>query len=729
MLRNHSTRGQLVVCLAAALICFSWGSVSAQTALPPIVVEGQTQDTEGGNEAASATVQQTTAGPVDGYRALTAASATKTDTPIEQIPQSIQVVPRSVIEDQGNLTVTEATHNVSNVQATNDLVLGNTDLQSVKIRGFGAEQWLDGMTVIYDTGWRDAFANVERIEVLKGPNAILYGGGPGAPIGGAVNVVSKLPTEEAGGEVGFIFGSHSYLRPWFDVNTPLTADGTVLFRFTGEYATANSFVDVVESENYSINPTLTLTNKTDTTLTVQGRASRSEQQAYQGLPVTGTIVGDFRIDPDTFLGPSDIIPSYSEVHGVTVTLDHKLDSIWSANVKARWSDSAFDQHSQSVINADFTGATPFIDPSTWALGNIRLFQEQEEISINPSLQAKFEYGPSRNVLLFGVDYSRVTDQGFMNSELFIGLVDLTNPVFPIPYTPPPAGAFFDFDSVYTTKGAYTQLQSTIYNRVHLLGGVRLANIEIDYLEKALLDGPKDFQTDETKLLPRAGVLVDLFPGLAVYGSYSEGMRASPFSQVTSPKPEESTQREAGLKFNIANQLSGTVAVFEIERSNIAVPIGLGNAILSEQVARGFETDLIWQPNENWRVLANYAYTNAEFADNLQGVPEGNRVPGVPEHSGRLWINYAFDPAVARDWSVGAGIYLASSQYVDAANLYKTDGYFTVDAKIAYDPGPYSAALHVKNLTDEDYFVPYTWLGGQVAPGEGRVVYGTLTYKF
>lgn len=148
----------------------------------------------------------TTAGPVDGYRALSAMSSTKTATPIERIPQSIQIVPRTVIEDQTSISVDETVRNVSNVQSFNDLNIGNTDMAGAKIRGLKAEIWLDGMVVNYNTGDKDAFANVERIEVLKGPSAILYGGGSGAPAGGAINIISKLPTDKAGGEFGVTLG-------------------------------------------------------------------------------------------------------------------------------------------------------------------------------------------------------------------------------------------------------------------------------------------------------------------------------------------------------------------------------------------------------------------------------------------------------------------------------------------------------------------------------------------
>ena len=682
----------------------------------------------------------TTAGPVDGYRALTAMSSTRTATPIEQIPQSIQVVPRSVLEDQNSLTVDEALRNVSGVQATNSLQTPAFEL--ARIRGFAAEQWLDGLTVYYNAGNRDALANVERIEVLKGPAAILYGGGAGAPVGGAINVISKLPTDVAGGEFGFTFGSFGFLQPTFDINQPLTSNGTVLFRITGEYTSAESFIDVLETERYAINPTLTLTDKTDTTLTIQGRFNRWEQQEYQGLPATGTVFGAPFIDRELFIGPADVPDSYSEVQGVTVTLDHRFNDFVSANVKSRWSRSEFAELAQSIGGAplgffgpNFQANAPLVPPSTWALTNIFLAQTVEEFTINPTVTAKFEAGPTKNTLLFGGDYSRLTDDGILTFDYLLDptrTVDLANPSFPFPYIQPPDSPFTTLqrpENIYETQGLYTQIQSSFYDTVHLLAGVRLANVQIDYVDPA---GLIDLETDKTKVLPRIGAVVDIVQGGSVYASYSEGLKANPFTFFAGPpEPEESQQSEVGFKFNTGTGLTGTLALFEIERSKVpvGVPGGFGSLPIGEQRSRGFEADVLWQPNSNWQVLANYAFVEAELVNTVFGAPPGTPLVGVPEHSGRFWVNYAFDPDMLKGWSVGAGIYAASGAPVELGQPYETDSFFTIDAKIGYESEHYVAAINVKNLTGEEYFVPYNYFNGRVAPGEDRAVYGTLKYRY
>ncbi len=236
------------------------------------------------------------------------------------------------------------------------------------------------------------------------------------------------------------------------------------------------------------------------------------------------------------------------------------------------------------------------------------------------------------------------------------------------------------------------------------------------------------------MLPRLGGIVDVLPGLSLYASYSEGLKANPYALFFGPpQPEESTQKEVGVKFRIADQLSGTLALFDIERSKVPVggfgPFGAFSLPIGEQRSRGFDTDILWQPSRSIKLLANYAYVDAELTKETSTAAAGNGLVGVPQHSGRVWLDYALDGWNAKGWSVGAGIYAQSSAFVDLPNLYRTPGYFTVDAKIAYEAEHYKAAFNVKNLTGEEYFVPYNYFNGRVAPGADRSFYGTLAYKY
>ncbi len=705
--------------------------------LPPIVIQGT-----------GVPIEDTTAGPVQGYRALTAKSATRTSTPLEQIPQNIVVIPRTVIDSQSNVTLTETLRNVSNLQPMNSLNIGNVEQVPYKLRGFGAELWTDGFGGnLFVAGDRDGLVNVERVEVLKGPNAILYGGGGGAPVGGAINIVSKMPTDKAKYEAGITFGSYMFANPYIDVNQPLDANKNVLFRLTAEYTGSNSYIQVLDTRRFNINPTLTLTNREGTSLTLQGFVSEYHQQSYPGLPVTGTIVGDFQMDRSIFFGNPSIMPSYSKLSGITATFDHRFDETWSVNVKGRWSQSEMLQNSQSpFLDATGTGGTPFIPNSTFDVNNIQMYDAQQEFSINPTIQAKFTAGPTKNTVLIGGDYSRVSEVGIMpvdtlgNVCFIIGFgctpstVNLQNPSFPYPYTFPYPGVgesmvLFNYNASYLTKGLYGQIQSTLYDRVHLVGGLRLGSIDITYNEYAT-GTLVPYVTSATRLLPRAGIVVDLTKGLSVYGSYSQGMKWVPFSQTfAQPAPEYSSTFETGVKVNINDALTGTVALFQIERTNVPVRISAFSANLTQQTSRGFEADLIYQPNRNWSVLVSYGYTDAFFTDPAgTNIPAGNKLPYVPPYTARLWADYKFDESVVPGLSLGAGIYAAGGQYVDPQNQWKTGGYYTIDAKVGYENERVRAAITAKNLTNNQYLVPYSWFGGQVAPGAPLMVYGQLSFK-
>jgi iron complex outermembrane receptor protein len=241
-------------------------------------------------------------------------------------------------------------------------------------------------------------------------------------------------------------------------------------------------------------------------------------------------------------------------------------------------------------------------------------------------------------------------------------------------------------------------------------------------------------TSQFKPLPRVGTVFDLCDALALFAGYSEGMRGQPFVNFASqPAPELSRQVEGGLKFDFAGSLSGQIAVYQIERSQVAVadrndPL-LRSTAKGHQRSRGVEFDLVWEPLESLSVLASYAHTEARFMDALAGVPDGNSLPLVPENSGRLWINYRFPRDVLRGLSLGAGLYARNGAYLSNDNLYKTGDQFSFDAAAAYETRRFKLGVTVKNLTGAEDFQPYDYFDGRVAPSTGRVAYlsGEIRY--
>ncbi len=654
-------------------------------------------------------VTQTTAGPVSGYRALTSISATKTDTPIERIPQAIAVVPRAVLDDQQPLGQMDALRNISAVTPMS----ANTFIgYAYKVRGFPADRYVDGLPNYYDGGDNTSLRNTERIEVLKGPAGILYQGGIG-PVGGIINTVSKLPTENRFAEIGFTAGGYWLGNTWFDVNQPLVSGGTALFRMTGEFEKSGDFVDVIEHRRYALNPTLLLNNNDGTRLTIQGSFSSRSFQNYTGLPGAGTIDRSlFTIPPTLFPDRPDLGRSWTTYNGVTARLDHEFNTVWSMNATTRVSEMRLDQFGH------FLGTDTPLFGSTFPFLSFHFPVDTREIASNANLVAKFAIGPTRNTVLFGADRDRVADK--IRDDLgFAGLVDFANPVFPA-YTTPTVSAF-NSNNLYVNSGATAQWQSDIYERLHLLAGVRLANV---YIHGTDTVAGSDFVTNAWKALPRFGAVVDLVKGVSAFADYSQGYRGVPFfNGATAPKPEEAEQTEAGLKLALPSGFAGTFAWFTNTRRNVmnVLPGSLFLATqVGEQRSEGFDADLTWQPFAGLSILASYAHVKAIVTQDQLFAP-GTMLERVPRDSGRLWVNYKFQDGWLQNVAIGGGLYAASAQAVALDNIYFTPRYVTFDGKIAYETDHWSLGVTGKNLADRRYFVPFASGSGYIMPADGRNV--------
>jgi iron complex outermembrane recepter protein len=482
---------------------------------------------------------------------------------------------------------------------------------------------------------------------------------------------------------------------------------------------------VIERQRYSLNPTLTFTNNDTTSLTIQGRLSHRDHQIYAGLPATGTLDRSlFTVRRDLFIGPTDMPKAVSENKGVTVRLDHTLDSVWSFNTIARYSETRLREPSQFF----FFNVPDF--GTTFAMWNFNFPENTREFSISPNIVAKFNVGETKNTFLLGADYNRVADAVTAWGS-FAGLTDFANPYPAFPRYVNPVGSgtvFFDADNVNVNSGLTTQLQSTLWNRLHLLAGMRFALVDI------LGSNPfarTKFHTNESKPLPRIGGAYDLAPGVTLFTGYSEGLRGVRFFAGTgAAKPEEAAQLEAGVKLVLPLGFTGTLAAFDITRRNVvsADPLNPIRQIQTgEQRARGFDADVSWQPIPRLSLIASYAHVDAEITKDAL-VPVGNRLDRVPADSGRLWANYQFQDGWFRNVSIGAGFYAASSQAIALDNQFFTPAFVTLDAKIGYDADGWSFALIGKNLTSRQYLIPYPYVSGRVAPGDPFMVFATLTIR-
>lgn len=651
-------------------------------------------------------------------------SATRTATPLDEIPQSIQVLDRGLIDDQQSLTLTEVLANASGVRSQ-PLLNRNLDPGSErKIRGFQAEVYRGGFPLHYNAGDRESLANVERVEVLKGPTALLYANGVGAPTGGLINLVLKQPESTRFASARATAGSYGLLAGAIDVNQPLASGeaGSIQARVTADVGRQKSHIDVIEGEHGSIDPTIALRNAHGTTVTVHGRWSQVLQQDYAGLPIQGTIRGaPYAIDPDLFPASPDLPRTRSQVASIDATLEQRLGEHATLTIPVQYARSTFRQYGQYLVTSVSTFAPVYMLDSAYVAQDIR------EFSITPTVAWTAATGTVRTTLLAGCDYDRTTERGAMIGGTAFPPYDVTNPV-PPPFVLDPANAtYIDADNVYRTYGAFAQIQATFADRFTVVGGLRYAYVRI--CDRDLVSGDQTYS--ESRLLPRIGVIARIADPISVFADYGQGFRAFPYSQFTAdPKPEESDQLEAGIKVEAERIVSATASVFQLTRTNVNTADPHGGFLqvqTGEQRSRGVELDLQIAPDEHWTVAANVALTDAEVTKDT--TYEGNALMGVPRHAGRVWLGYEFSGSLS-GLGLGAGLTAVGKQQVDIANTAKTPAYAIVDAGAHYAWRGHTASLGAKNLFDKRYYEPDSYIGGpRVTPGEPLTIVASIETRF
>lgn len=659
-------------------------------------------------------------GTPEGYTAPTTSSATRTDTPLIEVPQSVQVVTQSMLKEQDSHSLGDALVNVSGVRATKPQ---EALFAQPIVRGFPAEIYMNGLPAFGGTAASidpTSLIGTERIDVLKGPTSALYGGGIGAPLGGLINVISKRPETEPSALLSMRTGSFGTVNPSMDLNTPI--GDKVAARLSADYQENDSWIDHVKGHQWSIQPSISFQLTPETELLLRGQYEDRSQLEYSGLPAVQALSG--QIDRNAFPGATSGQPQTTiENRTTTAQLTHELNDDTRMSVTAQYYEGKFRDYG-SFVYPELLGANP-ATPTVYPIFKLYLPGNVRESTLDTRVEA---LGGSHE-LLVGASYDR-TDftSGVSNAEL-IGELDLANPSYGISYGATPE-VLVTQTNRYETTAAYLQDQAT-YGRWHLLGSLRLTRLDLKQQEQGV-------DTSYHRVTPRLGITYDLTESLALYAAYSTGFRgAFNFIGNETPKPELSRNYEAGVKLAFDDiGLSGTFAVFEQTRRNVSTPDPdpanalLGYSVQSgEQRARGVEADLVWEPIPALSLLANYAYTQAEVAED-NSIPVGDGLPRVPRHSGRFAARYRILDGSAKGLAFGAGITALSARELTLPNTVSAPGYALLDAQTSYDFDRYTVSVSAVNLTGRKVYETYQYLGSPlVLPTQPRSAYLTLTARF
>jgi iron complex outermembrane recepter protein len=656
-------------------------------------------------------------GQKPGYRVPNATTGTKTDTPLRDIPQSIQVIPQEVIKDRQINRVAEALQNISGVTSNSS---SYRVIDNFIIRGFDASNNVtrNGLRDLTNSFPGSSANNLEQVEVLKGPASVLYGqGGPG----GLINLVTKQPLSDPFYSGELEIGSFDSYQPSFDISGPLNTDKTLLYRFNGSYLNANNFIDFFETTRLSLAPTLKWSIDKQTTLTLEGEYQEAGNSNNFGLPARGTVLpnlnGKVPISR-TVSEPDDFIDT--QITRLGYRLEHNFNENWTFRNAFGVSLASFDQKQVFPLAL---GA----DDRTVSRIEIPIQRTTNNYNFVADLTGKFKTGSIQHQLLVGFDLFRQESWESFESRP-IGSIDLFNPIYGAQSDPP------DFASrtleVTDSLGFYLQDQVTVLDNLKLLVGGRF-----DLTRQSLtddLDPTVNNRQSNEAFSPRLGIVYQPIEPISLYASFSKSFNpviGQGFNNAIF-KPERGTQYEVGIKADLTNEISATLAFYQLTRQNVETddPGQPGFSIQTgEQRSRGIEFDLGGEILPGWKVIASYAYTDARLTkDNTFAV--GNFIDNVPEHSASLWTTYEIQNGAAKGLGFGLGLYYVGDRAADLDNSFELPSYLRTDASIFYRRKNWRMGLNFKNLFDVTSFEGAN-NSGFVFPGAPFSITGSISVEF
>ncbi|NEQ42349.1 MAG: TonB-dependent siderophore receptor [Leptolyngbya sp. SIOISBB] len=690
------------------------------------VVPGLTGAGAGDAEAIQIGVEGEQAG--SDYFVPNASTATRTDTPLSETPQSIQVIPRQVLEDQQVIELGDAVRNASGVVSSSRDQRGPRFI----IRGFDSAAILRDGYRLLDAGTGNVgyqeLSNIEQIEVLKGPASILSGA---LEPGGAINLVTKQPLSEPFYEIGVRAGSRFLVEPSIDVSGPITSDGRVLYRLNALFRRKDFYRDFdVPLERVFIAPVVSWAISDRTDLTVELEYSNETRPAdFGGIPAIGDRVADIPFDRIT--GEPD-----DDTNNETLQVGYRFEHRFSNNWQIRNSFRYLDFNPEFVSNVGFQFVGDEADGNLFRVW-VQNAQPIESYELQTNVVGEFTTGSIEHTLLAGVDLYR---RDFRS----LGRVDFTpQPLFNIfdPVYGVPRPESFNEPLPETSKartdnlGVYVQDQITLFDNLFLLAGIRYDTVTQD--SENFDQNTSDSQSDDA-FTPRIGLVYQPIEEISLYGSYSTSF--SPNGGTTRSgdllDPEEGEQFEVGVRAEVLDgRLSANLALFNITKQNVATadPDALpgDNFVVAtgEQRSQGVELDVIGEIMPGWNIVANYAYTDADITEDNTGL-EGNRLFGVPEHNLNLWTTYEIQSGDLAGLGFGLGFNYVSERFGDNDNSFVLEDYFLTNASISYQRDNWRAGLNFRNLFDVDYIDSSEGSRViEVRPGEGLTIIGSIAVEF
>ncbi|MGB7407679.1 MAG: TonB-dependent siderophore receptor [Pontixanthobacter sp.] len=634
-------------------------------------------------------------GERDDYVITDGSTGTKTNTALIDVPQTVQIITDDQLEDQSIRQLGEALRYVPGIS----LETGEGHRDEVFIRGqeTTADFYLDGLRD--DAQYYRALYNVERIEVLKGANALIFGRGGG---GGVINRVSK--TADLGGDITEADASIDSFGAF-----ALTGDvsrmvgDTAALRINGTYEEFDNHRDFYEGRFIGIAPTAAVELGADTRLTAHYSYDDDRRLVDRGVPSFDG--GPLRGFDETLFGDPDFNTTRAKVHIARSRIDHRFTDGLTANTSFQY--AYYDKAYANVVPRGF------IDNGNVEFSGYRDTQARENLIGQANLVWDVATGSIEHTILGGVEFSRQDTQNTRANLIFdddIGRPDRFDAPLTETFTFPAlslSNLVRSRDSELNVFSAYIQDQISIGDHIELIGGVRFDRFDLDTLD--LIDDVEGDRVDE-ELSPRFGLVVKPTETLSFYGSYTESFLPQAGDQflVLAPTasafaPEKFTNYELGVKWAPRANLFVTGAIFQLDRTNTraSAPDNPELVVLTgASETQGIELSLVGQILPGWQANIGYTYLDGEITSNSDFADAGTRLQQLPEHQFTAWNHVE----LTDQFGFGVGIIHQAEQFASFSNTVVLPDYWRVDAAAYYEVSDrLSFQLNVENLFDEDYY--------------------------
>lgn len=650
-------------------------------------------------------------------------TATRTDTPLRDVPQSVTVITREVIAQQTMQGMADVVRYVPGIGIAQGE--GNRDTPIFRGNSSTSDFFVDGIRddVQY---YRDLY-NVERVEALKGPNAMIFGRGG---VGGVLNRVTRQADWTPARELTLQGGSWDNRRVAGDFGQLIGENASA--RLTAVYEKSDSYRAGSKLDRYGINPTVAFAFGPKTMLRAGYEYFHDERTADRGI--TSFAGKPVETDASTFFGNAELSNSALKANVFSSSLDHRFNE--QVMLRSRVSYGNYDKFYQNVFPGAVDSAGNNVSISGYNQGTQRrnLFSQTDLVVTRRT-------GRVGHTILAGVEVGRQITDNLRNTGYFTSLganvttvmAPLDNPTTTLPMTFRQSASDADNHGVANIAAVYVQDQIALSPHLQAIAGLRYDSFDVDFRNNRT---GAEFASRDGLMSPRLGLVYKPVEAVSVYASYSLSYLPRAGEQLSSLNlsnqtldPEEYRNYEIGAKADVGHRFEVTAAIYRLDRSNVAVPDPVNptlSMLVDGQRTEGIELGAGGNVTNGWSMIGAYAYQDGEITRSLSSTAQaGARLAQLPRHSASLWNKYDLSGA----WGVGLGVIYRGAVFTSTDNTVTLPAFTRVDAALFYTFSQrMRAQVNIENLLDTDYYA-FAHSNTNITPGSPRAVRVGWTTRF